>query len=250
MRQGPHPKRGRSRGGNRRVGAPNRNQTFDSNGPEVRIRGNASQVHEKYLALARDAAANGDRVLTESYFQYAEHYYRILNAFNDEGQDGPRLRDNRPVTDQAENGEAVSFAGGPQPDVSPRPPDSRTDPARQLDSGKGPQSDAEVDLQPQPHAPASPELPDPVAADLPEDAPPRRRSAPRQRTNGVDRGAALNGNGSTADMAPGVTVRVVNPETGDAPAAPATPRRRRSRAAGTTESTTLTLDKTTEKSDD
>ena len=91
MRQGPHSKRGRSRGGNRRSSTPNRNQTFDSNGPDVRIRGNAHQVHEKYLSLARDAAASGDRVLAESYQQHAEHYYRILSAFTDEvGPDGQR----------------------------------------------------------------------------------------------------------------------------------------------------------------
>ncbi|EDP65545.1 hypothetical protein BAL199_12831 [alpha proteobacterium BAL199] len=83
MRQGPHQKRGRGRGNHRRSNTPNRNQTFDSNGPDVRIRGNATQVHEKYLNLARDAAASGDRVLAESYFQHAEHYYRILSVFQD-----------------------------------------------------------------------------------------------------------------------------------------------------------------------
>lgn len=82
MRQGPHQKRGRGRG-NRRPNTPNRNQTFDSNGPDVRIRGNASQVYEKYLNLARDATASGDRVLAESYYQHAEHYYRIIAAFQD-----------------------------------------------------------------------------------------------------------------------------------------------------------------------
>jgi len=80
MRQGPHQKRGRGRG-NRRPNTPNRNQTFDSNGPDVRIRGNANQVYEKYLALGRDASASGDRVLAESYFQHADHYYRIVSTF-------------------------------------------------------------------------------------------------------------------------------------------------------------------------
>ena len=80
MRQGPHQKRGRGRG-SRRPNTPNRNQTFDSNGPDVRIRGNAHQVYEKYLNLARDASASGDRVLAESYFQHADHYYRIVSAF-------------------------------------------------------------------------------------------------------------------------------------------------------------------------
>ena len=84
MRQGPHPKRGRGRGGNRRSGPPNRNHTFDSNGPDIRIRGNAHQVHEKYMNLARDASTNGEVVLAEGYFQHAEHYFRILSTFTDE----------------------------------------------------------------------------------------------------------------------------------------------------------------------
>ena len=67
---------------NRRVNP--RIQTFDSNGPEVRIRGNAFQITEKYMTLARDAAAGGDRVLAESYFQHAEHYQRMINEANEE----------------------------------------------------------------------------------------------------------------------------------------------------------------------
>lgn len=81
MRQGPNPKRGRGRGSARK--APNhRSQNYDSNGPNVRVRGNAFQVQEKYLALARDAAASGDRVAAENYYQHAEHYLRIINAAN------------------------------------------------------------------------------------------------------------------------------------------------------------------------
>ncbi|MFQ5954776.1 MAG: DUF4167 domain-containing protein [Kiloniellales bacterium] len=67
----------------RRPHVPNRHHTFDSNGPEVRIRGNAYQVHEKYLGLARDAASSGDRIAAENFFQHAEHYFRILNASTD-----------------------------------------------------------------------------------------------------------------------------------------------------------------------
>ena len=84
MRQGSHSKRNRGRGGNRRSGTPGRNHTFDSNGPDIRIRGNAHQVHEKYMNLAREASTNGEAVLAESYFQHAEHFYRILSKFTDE----------------------------------------------------------------------------------------------------------------------------------------------------------------------
>lgn len=60
---------------------PNRAQVFDSNGPDVRIRGTAYQIQEKYMALAKDAASVGDQVLAESYLQHAEHYQRIINTW-------------------------------------------------------------------------------------------------------------------------------------------------------------------------
>jgi hypothetical protein len=64
----------------------NRNHVFDSSGPDLRIRGTAQQLFEKYLQLGRDATGSGDRVMAESYFQYAEHYFRILNAINQAAQ--------------------------------------------------------------------------------------------------------------------------------------------------------------------
>lgn len=73
--------RGGHGGGNRHGGGPNRSQVFDSNGPEVRIRGTAFQIQEKYMALAKDAASSGDRVLAESYLQHAEHYQRLINEW-------------------------------------------------------------------------------------------------------------------------------------------------------------------------
>ena len=58
----------------------NPNRTFDSSGPEIKIRGSAAHVYEKYLQLARDANSSGDRVMAENYLQHAEHYYRIMAA--------------------------------------------------------------------------------------------------------------------------------------------------------------------------
>ena len=79
MRQSQGQKRSRNRGGNNRRGG-GRQQSFDSNGPSVRIRGNATQIHEKYLTLARDASASGDRVAAENFSQHAEHYHRVIAA--------------------------------------------------------------------------------------------------------------------------------------------------------------------------
>lgn len=61
----------------------NRMQVYDSNGPDVRIRGTAHQVAEKYEALAKDAMAAGNHVVAEGYLQHAEHYLRIINALKD-----------------------------------------------------------------------------------------------------------------------------------------------------------------------
>ena len=69
-------------------GSP-RHQTFDSHGPDVRIRGNAPQVYEKYLSLARDATSAGDRVAAEGFFQFAEHYFRIMNDSTDPRRSTP-----------------------------------------------------------------------------------------------------------------------------------------------------------------
>src|SRR5258707_14303307 len=89
MRPGPNKRsRGRNNGANQhhnRPRMPHRVQTFDSNGPNIKIRGNAYQVFERYVALAREAATSGDRIAAENLYQHAEHYFRIMNA-NGEGQ--------------------------------------------------------------------------------------------------------------------------------------------------------------------
>jgi len=71
-------KRGRNHQ-RRRQGA-NPNRALDSNGPDVRIRGTAQQIYDKYQALARDAHSSGDRVKAENYLQHAEHYWRLLRS--------------------------------------------------------------------------------------------------------------------------------------------------------------------------
>jgi len=77
MRQGQHKQRSRGRG--RKVHNPS-NRSYDSNGPDVKIRGNAAHIAEKYSTLARDAQVAGDRIASENYLQHAEHYNRIVAA--------------------------------------------------------------------------------------------------------------------------------------------------------------------------
>jgi hypothetical protein len=63
-------------------------RNFESNGPDVKIRGTAAHIAEKYMSLARDALASGDMIAAESYFQHAEHYNRIIMAA--QSQFGPQ----------------------------------------------------------------------------------------------------------------------------------------------------------------
>jgi hypothetical protein len=98
---------------------PNRNQIFDSSGPDVRVRGNAHQVFDKYQALAREAASSGDRVMAEAYWQYADHYFRLIQTMGglmprnnqgwgeggEDGQQGnPQQQGGQPPNPQQANG--------------------------------------------------------------------------------------------------------------------------------------------------
>src|SRR5690606_20495560 len=87
MRQGQQNRRGRGR--NNRKGHNPLARSFESTGPEVKIRGTPAHIAEKYMSLARDAASSGDPVLAENYLQHAEHYNRIIMAFREQhGQNG------------------------------------------------------------------------------------------------------------------------------------------------------------------
>ncbi len=97
----------RSRGRGRRQQNPV-NRSYDSNGPDVRVRGTASQVYEKYQALARDAMSSGDRVMAENYGQHAEHYYRIMLSM----QPAPSEADKEAANGEVANGEAATGETG------------------------------------------------------------------------------------------------------------------------------------------
>ena len=95
MRHGSSTRRKRSRGNGGRRNSQAKTQVYDSNGPDVRIRGTAYQVTEKYLALAKDAKSVGDESLAENYLQHAEHYQRIINSFakDSDAQKGREAQD-------------------------------------------------------------------------------------------------------------------------------------------------------------
>ena len=102
-RQGQHNKRGRGRnnrrpgggggGGSHNTGGGNSaNRVYESNGPDVKVRGTAQTVAEKYMQLGRDAQSSGDNVMAESYFQFSEHYFRVMAAAQPVGQPTTQLR--------------------------------------------------------------------------------------------------------------------------------------------------------------
>src|SRR5579862_8665074 len=72
---------------------------YESNGPDVKIRGNASHIAEKYLQLARDAQSSGDPIAAENYYQHAEHYFRLIAAAQE------HFRQSQPYYQQQQGGE-------------------------------------------------------------------------------------------------------------------------------------------------
>ncbi|MCP1215566.1 DUF4167 domain-containing protein [Acetobacter orientalis] len=102
----------------------NRNHVFDSHGPDVRVRGTAQQLFEKYLQHGRDATSAGDRVAAEAYFQHAEHYFRIMNAMAQAAQQGQQERAERQQAVRQQRMAAVGHDeegehGAAQPDMQP-----------------------------------------------------------------------------------------------------------------------------------
>ena len=199
MRQ-PHNAR-RSRGrSNRKHNVPLKHQSFESNGPDVRIRGNAHQVYEKYLAMARDAHSTGNRISAEGYYQHAEHYFRIMNDSTDpqsgqrpqqqqqqrqrenghdrEGQDGEQRAEPAQAADQAKPAEGVDADTAAQA------------PAQAGDGAEAPQDPPPQDPPQDPGAEPAPSA-SPAAAEAavngaevnggaePRPAPKRRRRAPK-----------------------------------------------------------------------
>jgi hypothetical protein len=116
------------------------NRVYESNGPDVKVRGTAQTVAEKYLQLGRDAQSSGDNVMAESYFQFSEHYFRTWAAAQPVGQPTQQLRrpDDEEFEDDREEGaegetEAAATADtaqagpGEQPEMNVEPANGEQD---------------------------------------------------------------------------------------------------------------------------
>ncbi|TGQ45923.1 DUF4167 domain-containing protein [Mesorhizobium sp. M00.F.Ca.ET.216.01.1.1] len=129
--------RGRNNNGggnnnNNRKGPNPLTRNYESNGPDVKIRGSAQQIAEKYATLARDAQSSGDRVMAENYLQHAEHYNRIIAAAQAQmpiqnAQQNRDEFDDDEDRDEFENAGAnvneapVNHGAGPQPVIDGTP---------------------------------------------------------------------------------------------------------------------------------
>jgi hypothetical protein len=126
MRQGQQNRRGRGRNNNRKGQSP-LTRSFESTGPDVKIRGTPAHIAEKYMTLSRDASSSGDPVLAENYLQHAEHYNRIIMAFREQnvGPNGEQLNGgmnrSRPYdpTDQGDDFDDDGDDGDMQPSMAP-----------------------------------------------------------------------------------------------------------------------------------
>lgn len=123
MKHGSNPRRARSRGNGKRPPSRGSN-SFESSGPETKIRGSAQQVHDKYLALARDAGSADDRIAAESYLQYADHYYRII-------QEQRNAQEQRNVSRNAQARGGRDRHQGSKPEAVPEAPSSKEDRKRE-----------------------------------------------------------------------------------------------------------------------
>ena len=141
--------RGRGNNNNNNRKGPNPlSRNYESNGPDVKIRGNAQHIAEKYSALARDAQASGDRVMAENYLQHAEHYNRIIMAAM--AQNPVPLQREETFDDDSTDDEEAGFTpaaaqqqpvngSGPQPVIEGTPAEViyGEDGGEQVKSGEG-----------------------------------------------------------------------------------------------------------------
>jgi hypothetical protein len=113
--QNKHRMRGRNRGGGK--GHNPLTRVYESNGPDVKIRGTANHIAEKYIQLARDATASGDPVAAENYYQHAEHYFRLIAAAQEQFRQSQPFQQQRESSDESFDGDDDS-----QPNFEPHSP--------------------------------------------------------------------------------------------------------------------------------
>ena len=184
-------KRRRRSGGNNNNN-PNPNRHYESNGPDVRIRGSAQQILDKYLQYARDAQTSGDRVKAEALFQHAEHYARIVAVFEKQKEEARIEREAREAAKAEERAQReAERAAQSETDGDAEPKDesgagegveASEDPKPRRRSRKPREDNAETAAQPiDGDATDAPDMPEAAAAEAGQEAPKRRRTYSRKK---------------------------------------------------------------------
>jgi hypothetical protein len=250
MRPGQQNKRGRGRGNNNGGGGGGNNnnnnfnrkggnpltRTYDSSGPDVKIRGTAQHIAEKYAQLGRDAQSSGDRVIAENYLQHAEHYNRIIAAAQAQMQERFQRDDRNEYTDREgvdRDGDDMDAADNDDV-VVVQPPRQQQDHQQQRRSDEHPRRNADQPARqarrqeeqpapvmveaeqtevidgtgPQPEIegiPAEVSMDEENASGQPRERQPRRRntgSRPRRPRRGAEGEAQVEGEGAASGEAP------------------------------------------------
>jgi len=216
--------RGRSNNSNNSSSNNNQNRkgpnpltrSYESNGPDVKIRGSAQQIAEKYMQLARDAHSAGDRVMAENYLQHAEHYNRIIAAaqaqmpqqFQRDGrddQDDDEDQDGGQQQSSFEQPRPVNDGTGPQPEIAGIPAEVALNPDASTGEQPREQRPLNVNVNGQP----------PAAAEGEEAGPRRRR--PRRRARSGDAAGGEEASAETGEQG-GESEPSATPEPSDAAA--------------------------------
>ncbi|HEX9209742.1 MAG TPA: DUF4167 domain-containing protein [Bradyrhizobium sp.] len=221
MRNGQNKQRMRNRNNNNnnnnnhnRRGQNPMTRVFESNGPDIKIRGTASHIAEKYLQLARDARSSGDPVAAENYYQHAEHYFRLIAAAQEQFRQNQQPRGDEPVSssdDSEDDGENFSNFGQepgfvPQPQQQPYVRDGQREHQRDFQQrdnqpyqrdNQQPREHRERDHRPQPqYQPQPPNQPQPAVAEAGNvDRLPSFITGPQPQLNS-GQGAGVEGGGS------------------------------------------------------
>ena len=222
---------------NNRRGQNPMTRVFESNGPDIKIRGTASHVAEKYVQLARDARSSGDPVAAENYYQHAEHYFRLIAAAQEQfrqNQPQPRTENEMPAEEGEDEGESFShfgqepgFVPQQQQPFVPRENNQQRDfqpregqPAYQPRDQQPREHHREREHRPQPQYQPQPQ-PQPVIADAGGvDRLPSFITGPQPQVNGAPGGFEGNGGG---ERFPRRRRRPHGPRPDNAAAAPAGP---------------------------
>src|SRR5262245_1170046 len=163
MRNGQNNKRMRNRNNNNnnnRRGQNPMTRVFESNGPDIKIRGTASHVAEKYVQLARDARSSGDPVAAENYYQHAEHYFRLIAAAQEQlRQNQPQPRPDEVVVDDNDDDSDGYSSFGQEPGFVPQQqqPYMRDNQPYQRDQQQPREHRPQPQYQPQPPQPVVPD---------------------------------------------------------------------------------------------